>query len=408
MKYRSAVIYIYNSFADPLFQNIVLQYLKTLNCSNRYKLYLITYEQKEFAITDSCQLKFKLELEQFNIYWHPLKFHTGRFILAKKIYDFIRAIFLVGYFKTVKRAKLIFAFANISGSFSYIFSRLFRMNLLIYSYEPHSDFLCELGVWSKKSLKYKALNWLEWYVGIHAEYVLTGTKHMVERLSPIAKGKVIRAPTSVDEKEFIFSEFARETLRKKLNVKEEQWIVVYIGKFGGLYYEKELIDFFGGLTKLNKHFYFIVATNYCLEKVDQWFEENEIDKSTYFLSPYLSKKEVIAYLSAADIGVSAIPPTPSQKYRSPTKIAEYLLCGLPYITCKNVSEDDEYALNYEVGVVVNNFSKTRAEQSISDIKKIVQVPKHQMVERCRSVGLSYRNKAFVDQTLTKIFEDVFL
>ena len=53
--------------------------------------------------------------------------------------------------------------------------------------------------------------------------------------------------------------------------------------------------------------------------------------------------EVPVYLSAADIGISFIRPAPSKVASSPTKIAEYLACGLPVVINGGVGDLDDLA-----------------------------------------------------------------
>ncbi len=229
------LVFIYNSFNDPLFQNLVLNYIKELTSNSKRKFYVITFEQEQYKLTPEELYRTNQELRKQNIYWFPLKFHSGRFLLFKKGYDVFQALLLIIRLKLFNGVNLIFAFANISASFSYIFSKLTNTKLLIYSFEPHSDFMVELGNWTKDSLKYKLLNWIEFKAGKEAEYVLTGTKHMVKLLHELkAKGEVFRAPTGINEKE-IFPTEKSKALKTGLNLQSTQERL-YIGKFGDLYY----------------------------------------------------------------------------------------------------------------------------------------------------------------------------
>ena len=48
----STLVFIYNSFNDPLFQNLVLTYIKTLAKKGNYVFYVITFEQDNYRITE--------------------------------------------------------------------------------------------------------------------------------------------------------------------------------------------------------------------------------------------------------------------------------------------------------------------------------------------------------------------
>ena len=123
--------------------------------------------------------KRKIELlTGHGIYWYPLKWHSGWFQLLKKTYDLIRGFLLISYLKIKSNATSIFAFTNIAGAFGFIIAKILRMKFIIYSYEPHSEFMLELGQWNSHSLKYKLLYELEFLMGKYGDVVITGTRYM--------------------------------------------------------------------------------------------------------------------------------------------------------------------------------------------------------------------------------------
>ena len=402
----TTIVYIYNSYNDPLFQNLVLRYIKLLANNPYYEFHIITFEQKYYHITTNNKRVINDELNKLGIYWYPLIFHTGKFILFKKLYDFLLSTLVFIQIKFKTNANVIFSFTNISASFSIIFSKLFSMKMIVYSYEPHSLFLADMGIWSKHSLKYKLLSSIEKFAGINGNYILTGTKHMAKQLKIWgAKGKIIRAPTSVDENDFYFRRRGRLKTRKLLNL-ESRCVLLYIGKFGGLYYNKEIPRLFNILRSDISDLYFLIVTSNSLTEINTLFFNEGISDDNYFLTSKLDYDSIKNYISSSDIGLSAIPPTPSQKFRSPTKVGEYLMCGLPYITCKGVSEDDYFANKYNVGVVLNSFSSFDVNNSLSDFNKILNEDKSVLRARCRRIGIRYRSQSFVVNQLKKIYHDI--
>ena len=403
---KPIIIYIYNSFNDPLFKNLMYEHLLTLSREGKYNFFLITFEQPEFPLSDKEQIRIKQDLKEKFIYWFPKKFHTGKLLLIKKLYDFLSAFFLVAYLKVFKKASVIFSYANVASAQCAIFSKLLNLKFIAHTYEPHSSFMVDLGHWSKKSLNYRVLNTLENYVAKRADVIFTGTKYMVERLQEKKiKAQVYRAPTSVDESKFIFVPDARVEIRKKHKL-EGRKVVVYLGKFGGLYYGVETIRFFKVLHAADPSFFFLIVTRDNPILIEEWLFQEKIKKESYMLTSSANYLETRALLSAADIGLNAVPPTPTQKYRSPFKIAEYLLCGLPYITCKGVSEDDIYAQEFKVGVVVNNFSEPEIEKVIPVIKNLIAEDGN-LKEHCRKVGLEYRAKSNIDELFEKVLNNIF-
>lgn len=392
---------------DPLFQNLVLDYIKLLskNDSNRI-FHVITFEQPEYFIPENEKTKIKKELKQLNIHWHPLKFHTGRFLLIKKLYDLIQAIVLILKLRFIEKTKVIFSFACVSASYSIIFSKLLRMKMIIFSYEPHSEFMAELNLWSRNSLKYKILHKLELLAGLNAEYVLTGTKYMVDHLTDLkAKGQLFRAPTGINEKLF-YPTPESLALKKQLQL-ENKKILFYIGKFGDLYFTREVPFLFKTLKRIIPELHFVVVTPTDIEEVKIYFEEEKINCQDYtLLEKITSRNEVNKHIGIADIALSAVPPTPSQKFRSPTKVGEYLMCGVPYITCKGVSEDDLYAQSNNVGIVINSFTENEILGIGAQLKKYLSEPKETLQKRCRVTGIEYRSQKAVVDILESIYSEL--
>ena len=238
----SVLVFIYNSYKDPLFQNLLLKYIKTLSTKGNYRFDLITFEQVEYPLTKEELASEKIELEKSDIFWHPRTFHTGRFLLFKKFYDVLITLMTVIKIKLKYKSKYIFAFANVSAAFSSIFANFLNLEMVIYSYEPHSDFMAELGLWSRESLQYKILNSLEVRAAKIASHIMTGTKYGVELLEDMgSKAQKYRAPTAVAPSEFYFLEDSRHQFRESRGT-EEKDVFLYMGKFGDLYFKEEVAD----------------------------------------------------------------------------------------------------------------------------------------------------------------------
>ena len=401
--YPAAIVLIYHSYRDPLFQNLMMEYLRTVIKSQGVQFYLITFEQKQFQLSYAELIREKRILKQSGILWYPIHYHAGKFIIAKKIIDLIQAIFLIGRIKKLSRANSLVTFTNLSASIGIICAQLFRLKMLIYCYEPHSDFLVELGIWKKGGFKHRISKWIELYAGKHADFVMASTKFVVNLLSTIkTKGTLVRAPVSVDEKTFIFKDKGRKRVRKKYRLNNRN-VVLYLGKFGYLYYNKEIAKLCKTLHENIDNTFFLIVTPNENGSIESMFIETGLPKESFSVTGDLSYDEVKDYISAADIGLSAVPPTPSQKYRSPTKVAEYLLCGLPYITCEGISEDDIYAKEYNVGAVIKSFDQNHVSEKIPHIQSLFNEEKNSLRKRCRKVGVMYRGKSNIDVFFKKFF-----
>ncbi len=396
---------IYNSLRDPLFQNLVYSYLeKQLEEHPNYRLNLVTFEQDKYAFTAEEQQRHQIHLTRQRIDWRPVKYHSGSFKLFKKLLDLTNAFVTATKIIVRKRQNLVISFANTSAVISHFVAQFFRTPLLIYSYEPHSDFLKEFGIWTANSVTYQIMHRLEWRVGRKAAYVLTGTRHMVEALKGKTRGLVFRAPSSADDRVFYFDNIARQEIRRQYNLQNRK-VIVYVGKFGGIYYQTEIIDFFAALHALDPSYFLLIVTPQDHQEIDAMCADGGLNKSDYLITETASQADVRGYNSAADIGLTAVPPYPSQRFRSPVKVGEYLMCGLPYITMQGVSEDDEVAEKNNVGIVLPALGAAQADDAHSKISELLHQDPTTLRDRCREVGKSYRGRQQVDQLFGRILSE---
>jgi hypothetical protein len=406
-KARNILVLIYHSFNDPLFQNQIYKHLLRIVKDRRYNIYLITFENDSYLMSPREQNNCKEQLSNKKIFWYPLKYHGGNLLVLKKSFDLLQAIIVAVKIRFTKNTPLIFAYTNLSASISMVCAKLLGMKLLVYCYEPHSGYLIELGIWKEKSLKYILSNWLEIQVGKYGDYILASTIYVVEMLKKHSPhGNIYKQPIVVDSNEFRFKPKGRQKIREQYKI-DNRKVVLYLGKFGYLYYEKEIAGLCKILDNNIDNLFFLIVTSNNHDYINGMFIENGLKDESYVITGNLNYDEVKDYISASDIGLSAVPPTCSQKYRSPNKVGEYLMCGLPYITCKGISEDDIYAEKYNVGAVVKSFNERDILLSLDKINELISEEKQVLRLRCRKAGLEYRGTSRYYKRLDAIFEDVF-
>lgn len=400
------LVYAYNSFDDPLLSGNLMMYINRCRQEGNQQLYyVITYEQEEYRMSDEKVLQRQEELKKLGIFWYPLKWHSARFNLAVKAYDLIKGVVLISKLRFTKSTQWMITLGSVSGSFGFIISRLLRMKQYAYQFEPHSEFLRDMGVIKKHSLSFILLNKFENLVGKHAEIISTGTDAMIERLKQrVSRGLLFKIPSAVDENRFDYSDQLRNKIRKELNIGNKR-VFIYVGKTGGIYYSEELFVLFNVLRKNIHNAFFIVLTPQPKDFYLAMFKRYAIAEGSFFISR-VTHDEVPGYLCAADLGIVAIPPLSAQKFRSPIKVGEYLLCGLPYITCSGVSEDDRIVEKYKTGVVITDFSEPEIIHAVDQIKSILDTDKNTMVMRCREAGISYRGLNKYYKTYSSIVDSM--
>jgi glycosyltransferase involved in cell wall biosynthesis len=171
---------------------------------------------------------------------------------------------------------------------------------------------------------------------------------------------------AADSNHFYYS----EEIRKR---KREEWgiinkiVLVYVGMLDKVWQiPDKIFQFAADLKRSIPDLFFMIITpnikiaeilcrKYGLSKNDTMIEEATQD----------NLKE---YLNASDFGLLLRENTLVNNVASPTKFAEYLLCGLPVIISEGIGDYSEFTINKNVGIVIRN-NDINFERIVSIISK---------------------------------------
>ncbi len=403
MKVKHIIIYTFQSLEDPLIKGLILEYLKThKEPGQELVFHLLTHEQKEFTLSAGAIEVKKTELLTFNIKWYPVKYRSGTFIILKKTFNFLQTFFIALKIKWNYKPVAIMGFLAIAGGYSYILSKLLNLKLIVYCFEPHSEYMIDFGIWKRSSLNYKLLKQFELLQIKHSEFIVVpnnDTKLLVERSRNSAN--IFVCPISISTDAMLFDQVARARIRKTLNA-EQKTILIYTGKFGGIYYSSDdVIGFFSKLYQENRSLFFYVITPNITE-IKNSISKYNLPADSIHISLTVDYSELNQHISAADIGFVALPSLPSQKYRTPVKTAIYLSCGLPYIVNKGIGEDDAIALRKNVGIVIDDLNESPT-QVVKKINDLLSVDFKELHQRCREEAVNTRSISSANEVLNKIF-----
>lgn len=376
-------VFAYYSFKDPVFQSAVLPYLKAVQATDLHYI-LLTWEQKRHAIPKNEIKLLKAELENHNIIWKRTIWHSGSFKLIKKLFDFSfglsYSLSLIFKYKATK----IFSEGFPGAVIGHYLSKISGRPHIIHTFEPHADYMLESGVWLESNWEYRLLKKIEVPIAKHAQHIITATNAYKKiLLDQGVKAKIHSIPSCIDMGEYYFTKEARLQIRTDLKIKEDQTVIAYLGKIGGMYMEDELFAFFQHCLSLHPNkFKFFLFTNHPYELIHVKLKQFDIPLQNVFIK-YLKKAEVSNYLSAADIGFCGIRPIPSRRYSSPIKNGEYWACGLPTLIPEGISDDYIIAEKENIGIT---FQKVE-DISLNDIIKLLTIAR----TKIRDVALRERN-----------------
>ena len=242
---KNILVTTFWSFKDALVQTYTLPYLKIMHkhLPKDSKIYLLTIEQERYQILPSELAEIESNLKKYNII--SIRFPYYNYGL-RSLLNWLRIILRLFFLILFNNIKSIHSFCTPAAISGYLLSVLTRRIFLIDSYEPHAEASVENGDWQRTSFRFRLLFFLEKLESHRAKYIISATEGM--RKYALEKYKVIFEhfyvkPACVDLSLFSLKNRKNTILLKEFGY-EDKIVCVYAGKFGGIYLDKEIFEFF--------------------------------------------------------------------------------------------------------------------------------------------------------------------
>lgn len=356
------LFFSYWDVKDPLTRSTVIPHLRILlSMSNSINVVWVNVERnKHEEIFEEVRLKHI-----------PLYSNVTRFKGAiGQMVDFILFPNKINEICSQYNIDLMIARGAPAGALVDKVSKKNGLSYLVESFEPHADYMGNSGTWSRWGAKYYFQKKWEWEQKRNAKLLVTVSNNYRLRLieEGIDEAKIKVAPCEVDFELFKFSDEERGRIRK-----EWGWqsciVGMYVGKFGGIYEEKEaFILFKEAFEVFGDAFRLIILTPSPIRDVEKSLEDfavPQIKTKVLFVSP----EEVCNYISASDFGFVTVKMTETSKYCSAIKVAEYWAMGLPIVIGKDIGDDSMIVSDNEIGVVYNSNSVKEYNQALMKLKR---------------------------------------
>ncbi|MBX3260963.1 MAG: glycosyltransferase [Labilithrix sp.] len=221
------------------------------------------------------------------------------------------------------------------------------------------DEYVDAGYWTPDRLEYRLIKRYERRAFQRAEgiVVLTETLRGIARergwVGP--RSTIEAIPCCVDTGRFHFDERGRREVRDELGV-ADRLVIVYSGSLGGWYLEEELARF-AGLVKraTERRIAMLVLTHQDSDALRSGLGREGLTPDEIVVRR-VAPADMPRFLSAGDLALSFIKSCFSKLGSSPTKVAEYLACGLPVVLNGDVGDQADLAREQDACVVVSSFS----------------------------------------------------
>ncbi len=393
------------SFKDALIQTYTLPYVRIIRryLSPDSHIYLQTLEQPKFAMSPGEKKIAIDQLEKEHIHLIQVKYDRFGLKAMIKWVGYLAKLLVVC---RTKRISKIHSWCTPAGTIGVVISKLMGIPLILDSYEPHAEAMVDSKTWKKGNIPYRILFYFEKMQSNHAKTVVAVSEGMrkygLEKYGATFQEFYVK-PACVD-----FEHFSKERRKNEKLVKEllldEKLVCVYAGKFGDIYLEQEVFDFFKvAVDHWGDRFRILLLTSHSQQEIEDYAKASDLDMR-YIVKKFVPHSVIPDYLGLADFAITPIKPMLSKQLSAPIKDGEYWAMGLPVIITPNISDDSRIIEENGIGSVIKELNKESYAVSVGEIDNLLtQYSKDELYDKIRSIAEKYRNYSIADDIYKQIY-----
>ena len=366
---------------EPLGQSQVLAYLKRL--ANGRRIHLISFEKADDWANVAERVRLARDIASAGIAWHPLRYHKAPSGLATA-FDIMQGI-IVGVWLCVRyKIKIIHARSYIPSVIALTLKKLFNVKYIFDMRGFWADERIDGGLWPKGGRIYRVAKWFEKRFLLSADSVVSLTNAAVDEMKKfdylqgrLPNFKVITTCTDLNLFDF---------KKTNNNSSKESFVLGYVGSVGVWYlFDETLNSFKLILEKVPSAQLHIINRG-----GHQYIRERLIDKRINPNKVMIETSDhagVAKAMQSMDVGIFFIKPVYSKMSSAPTKLGEFLGCGIPCLSNTKVGDMAVILNDEKVGVALDSFDETSMKLGIEELMTLLNDP--EIRERCRSTALKY-------------------
>lgn len=370
------VLYIsYDGILEPLGQSQVLAYLEKL--CRVHLVHLISFEKERPLGSEFEWQTVMTRLKLAGVIWHPLRYHKKPLVIATA-WDITRGT-AIGLWLVVRyRLSIVHARSYVPSVIALLVKRVTGARYIFDMRGFWADERVDGGLWPSNSLLYRIAKWFETRFLISADHVVTLTHASLVPLltmhPQLAPSRISVIPTCVDLERFT------PVRGKRIG---EGFTLGYVGSVGTWYLFEEMLEVFKALQGRRRNARLLLVNRNAHAEMESAVARLDIDPSRVDLV-FADHSDVPNLISRMDAGLMLIKPCFSKLASAPTKLAEYLGCGVPCFGNVGVGDVEATLETNRVGVTIRSFDQSEIDEAVERMLILLDDP--QVSLRCRATA----------------------
>ncbi len=389
LNFRRKVLYItYDGILEPLGQSQVLRYLTRL--AEHHDISLISFEKPQDWADTNRRHALERQISDANVTWVPLRYHKRPSALATA-FDIVQGCVVGTWLLFRHRVEIVHARSYVSSVIALVLKKLFAVKYIFDMRGFWADERVDGGIWPVKGGMYRAAKWFERKFLMNADIVVSLTNAAVTEMRTFTylqrnmpRFEVITTCADLDL--FRYEDLNIDHLKicSPSPIGDTEFTLGYVGSVGGWYLFDEALRSFKILCERIPNTQLRILNRGEHDYIRERMEALDIDPNRVKIE-VADAEGVARAMQKMDAGIFFIRPIYSKTASAPTKLGEFLGCGVPCLGNSGVGDMAAILEGEKVGIAVSSFDDQALRAGIDQLLKLVMQPDIKI--RCREAAL---------------------
>jgi glycosyltransferase involved in cell wall biosynthesis len=344
------ILYIsYDGMLEPLGQSQVLAYQQRL--AQAFDVHLLSFEKSEDWIHASARNSLAERTRAAGIHWHARRYHKRPTVLATA-YDVLVGVISGLWLVLRHRVRVVHARSYVAAVVALALKKLVGVRFIFDMRGFWADERVDGGLWVRDGYLYRAAKWFERHFLLEADHVVSLTHAAVREIENFAYLGRRMPPISVIPTCADLTRFKPGTLSRD----DTHFVLGYVGSAGTWYLFDHVIEAFSELLRLRANARLLI-----LNRGEHAFIRERLTVAGISLDAVelraATHAEVPQHMARMHAGIFFYRPSYSRAACAPTKLGEFLGCGIPCLSNAGVGDMAEILVGERVGVSLKAFDR---------------------------------------------------
>lgn len=362
----NVVLYIsYDGMLEPLGQSQVLSYLEQL--ANQRTIHLLSFEKPEDWAQAAQREAIGQRMHAAGIHWHPLRYHRRPSALATA-WDIACGTVVGLRFVRKHHVTIVHARSYVAAVMALVITRLTKARFLFDMRGFWADERVDGGLWPRGGRMYRVAKWFERRFLLRADHVVSLTHAAVREMAAFdyLQGHMPTMtviPTCADLARF----------RPQGSLAPNGFVLGYVGSAGTWYLFDAAVACFRQLLVMRPDARLLIINRGEHVYIRECLAAEGIPETAYELKA-AQHGEIPGEMARMHAGIFFYKPSYSRVACSPTKLGEFLGCGIPCLSNTGVGDMAEILQGERVGVAVDAFDEVTLADALQQLMALAAAP----------------------------------